>query len=61
MKGYLINRTGSFKHAFGRTLAPNEKIDLEKLYLTYAIKMNLENFITFIKSKSKQLIWMLKV
>jgi len=52
MKGFIINRTGTFKHVFGRTLAPNEKIDLEKLYLIYAVRMGLEEFIEHIKTKA---------
>jgi len=52
MEGYIINRTGTFKHVFGRTIGPNEKINLLDLYKVYSLRMTLENFIEHIKNKS---------
>ena len=50
MKGYIINRTGTFKHVFKRTFAPNTKVDMNDLYRDWGFNLTTDDFVTKIKS-----------
>lgn len=54
MQGYVINRSGTFKHVFKQNIAPNEKIPLDKLYSSYHKKFPEPTvFLSFIRKVEK--------